>query len=182
MRLTLCAVAVAAALVVAGCGDDSSPSSSNDQAATTTPAQTTPELYKNTLPQPSGPGPHPGARIDQLVIRDLRVGSGPEIHSGDNGTFDFISTDWTTGRRVDQSWQRARPFETTIEHGVVIDGWWQGIPGMRVGGRRTIIVPPSLGFTSNAPAELTGATTYFDIVLLGVRPLQPAAMAAPRGG
>ena len=52
----------------------------------------------------------------------------------------------------DSSWRRRRPFETTIDKGVVIDGWWQAIPGMRVGGRRQILVPPALGFTQRGLA------------------------------
>lgn len=186
MRLKLSCAAIAVVLVLAGCGDDSSSSSGNgsDQASATTPARTTAgsELFDNTLPKPRGPGPHPGARVDQLIVRDVRVGEGEEIHAGDTGVFDFIGTNWVTGRPLDDSWGRRRPFETQIEKGVVIDGWWQGIPGMRVGGRRQIVVPPSLGFTQSLVAGLRGATTYFDVVLLDVRPLQPRGLQERAAG
>jgi peptidylprolyl isomerase len=179
MRLTLCAVAAAAALAVAGCGDDSG-SSGNDSAANTqAQTTTTPGLYENTLPKPRSPGPHPGARVERLIVRDLREGTGPALQAGDNGIFDFIGVNWVTGERLDDSWGRRRPFETEIERNVVIDGWWQGIPGMRVGGRRTLIVPPSLGFTQSLVPGLSGATTYFDVVLLGIRPQQPRGLTDP---
>ena len=62
----------------------------------------------------------------------------------------------------------------------MIDGWWQGIPGMRVGGRRQLIIPPSLGFTNNP--TLQGATTYFDIVLVQVNPARPAGLGGRHAG
>jgi peptidylprolyl isomerase len=189
MRLKLCCAAVAAALIVTGCGDDSTSSGNGDQtvAARNTPTRTTEILHHvNKLPRPENPGPHPGAKIDQLVVRDIRKGIGPAIQSGDTGLFDFIATDWVTGRPLDSSWRRRRVFETQIEKGVVIDGWWQGIPGMRVGGRRQITVPPALGFTQTLVPGLEKATTYFDVVLVEIRSQQPRAMTpatpAPAGG
>lgn len=180
MRLLLCCAAVALALVVGACGSDSDSSSNanGDQSTTSTPARTTPVReslhYITREAKPRSPGPHPGARIDQLVIRDIRRGVGPAIQSGDSGIFEFIATNYVTGRPLESSWHRRRPFETQIEKNVVIDGWWQGIPGMRVGGRRQIIVPPSLGFTQNP--ELAGETTYFDVVLVEIRPQAPVGL------
>jgi FKBP-type peptidyl-prolyl cis-trans isomerase len=177
MRVLLCCAAIAVAIVIAGCGSDSGSSTgaSTDQTTTssTTPGRTVLH-YITREPKPRSPGPHPGARVDRLIVRDIRKGQGPAIRAGDSGIFEFISTDWVTGRKVDEAWHRRRPFETQIEKGVVIDGWWQGIPGMRTGGRRQIIIPPSLGFTMNP--ELQNATTFFDVVLVEIRPLQPEAL------
>jgi hypothetical protein len=188
MRVLLCSAAVAVALAIGGCGSDSdSPSTSGggDQttAGVTTPAQRVLH-YITREAKPRNPGPHPGARVDHLIIRDVRRGVGPAIQAGDSGIFEFIATNWVTGRKLEESWHRRRPFETQVEHNVVIDGWWQGIPGMRVSGRRQLIIPPSLGFTTNP--TLAEATTFFDIVLVEIRPQRPAglgersAAAAPR--
>jgi len=181
MRVLLCSAAVVVALAVGGCGSDSSEPSSTSTSAgggqatngASAPTQTVLH-YITREPKPRGPGPHPGARVDRLIIRDVRVGRGPALQAGDNGIFDFIATNWVTGRKLDESWRRNRPFETHIEHNVVIDGWWQGIPGMRTGGRRQLIIPPSLGFTTNP--ELADATTFFDIVLIEIRPQRPAGL------
>jgi peptidylprolyl isomerase len=185
MRLLLCCAAIIAALVVGGCGDDSSPSADagDDRTAATTTRTAPPQeviFYVNKYPKPRNPGPHPGARINRLIIRDVRVGTGPEIHAGDSGIFEFIATNWVTGKPLESAWHKRRPFETQIEKNVVIDGWWQGIPGMRVGGRRQITVPPELGFTTSPVVGLPEATTYFDVVLNQVNPQQPSAMAPPR--
>lgn len=177
MRVLLCCAVVAVAIAIAGCGSDSGSSSTsagNDQTTTSSTPTKSVLHYITREAKPTNPGPHPGARVDRLIIRDIRKGQGPAIRSGDSGIFEFISTNWVTGRRLEESWHRKTPFETQIEHNVVIDGWWQGIPGMRVGGRRQIIIPPSLGFTTNP--ELQEATTFFDVVLVEIRPQEPAAL------
>jgi FKBP-type peptidyl-prolyl cis-trans isomerase len=185
MRLLLCAVAIAAALAVAGCGSDSGSSNTSDDqttsAATSTTRSSPTEVlhYITREAKPRSPGPHPGARVDHLIVRDVRRGVGPAIQAGDRGIFEFISTDWVTGKPIDESWHRKRPFETQIEQNVVIDGWWQGIPGMRVGGRRQIVIPPSLGFKTNP--ELVNATTFFDVVLVEIIPQRPAALGGTPG-
>lgn len=181
MRLKLCSAAIAAMLLVAGCGSGSSSKTSTHARSTGTTRSSGPVsyYYVNKYPKPRNPGPHPGARIDHLIVHDVRKGIGAEIQAGDTGTFEFIATNWVTGRAIESSWHRRRPFETQIEHNVVIDGWWQGIPGMRVGGRRQIIIPPSLGFTTNP--ELQNATTYFDVVLNNIRPQQPRALSGGGG-
>ncbi|HKG02530.1 MAG TPA: FKBP-type peptidyl-prolyl cis-trans isomerase [Conexibacter sp.] len=185
MRVLLCCAAIAVTLVIVGCGGDSNSSSDGDQAATsgTSTTQTAPAQrilhYITREAKPRNPGPHPGARVDQLIVRDIRKGVGPAIRAGDSGIFEFIATNWVTGRPLEESWHRRRPFETQVEKNVVIDGWWQGIPGMRVSGRRQIVIPPSLGFTTNP--ELQNATTFFDVVLVEIRPQQPRGLAPPSG-
>jgi hypothetical protein len=179
MRVLLCSAAIAVAIAIAGCGSDSSSSRTTGDSTT---AQRGQEVlhYIPREAKPRNPGPHPGARVDRLIVRDIRRGVGPPIQAGDNGIFEFISTNWVTGAPVDEAWRRSRPFETTIEKGVVIDGWWQGIPGMRVGGRRQIIVPPALGFTTNPIMQ--GATVFFDVVLVEIRPQQPAGVGGGAAG
>ncbi len=182
MRLTLCGAVIAVMLAVAGCGSGSGSRTSASSGATTestTPTQTVVH-YITREAKPRNPGPHPGARVERLIVKDVRRGTGPEIHVGDSGIFEFIATNWVTGRPIEESWHRRRPFESQIEHGVVIDGWWQGIPGMRVGGRRQIIIPPSLGFTTNP--TLQGATTFFDVVLVQVNPQRPPGLGGTTTG
>ena len=173
-RLMLCCLALT--LGVAGCGSsskktDTTAASSTPTQTTTTPAKAT--VAPNPYPKPK-PVAHPGAKIETLIVKDVVKGTGPEIYAGDTGQFDFIGSNYITGASLDGRWDDKRgPFETAVDHGVVIDGWWQGIPGMRVGGRRQIIVPPSLGFRNTGNRKVEGITSYFDVVLRGVRPAQP---------
>lgn len=175
MRALLCSAAAAVALVIAGCGSDSgSPSSSNGQTTGGSQRGRVVLHYITHEAKPRNPGPHPNASVNHLIVRDIRIGRGPAIRVGDSAIFEFIATNWITGEALEESWHRKRPFETQIEKNVVIDGWWQGVPGMRVGGRRQLIIPPSLGFTTNPFHQ--GDTTFFDIVLVEIRPQQPTGL------
>jgi FKBP-type peptidyl-prolyl cis-trans isomerase len=181
MRVLLCCAAIAVAIAIVGCGSDSgSPTSASTTRSSTTSGTTTVLHYVTREAKPRNPGPHPGARVDHLIVRDIRKGQGQAIQAGDSGIFEFIATNWITGRKLEESWHRKRPFETQIEHNVVIDGWWQGIPGMRTGGRRQIIIPPSLGFTTNP--TLQNATTFFDVVLVQINAQRPAGLQPPGQG
>jgi peptidylprolyl isomerase len=176
-RLALCCAA--ATFVAAGCGggDSNDSSSGNTPASAQTTAQATPpKPIENPFKRPPLPGPHPHANVTNLIIRDVVKGKGTRIEAGDKGIFDFIAENYKTGKPLDSAWKKKRPFEIAIDHGVVIDGWWQGIPGMRVGGRRVLIIPPSLGFTTNPNPKVANATTYFDVVLRAVIPQQPAGV------
>jgi peptidylprolyl isomerase len=184
-RLALCALAAAA--LIAGCGGSKSTSSTKASSTTakTTPTQTTPAAggaLPNTYSMPSPPPPHPGARINELIVKDIRKGTGQEIHAGDTAIVEFVLSDYNSGRMIDKSWGKKRPYEVRIEKNVVIEGWWQGVPGMRVGGRRVLIIPPSLGFTNNPNPRVAGKTTYFDIVLLGIVRARPGETPAQAGG
>lgn len=184
MRIVLCALAAAA--LIAGCGGSKAMTAKKAGSTTT---KTTAPIHYGSMPNPyrampSPPPPHPGARVEELIIKDIRKGTGEEIHAGDTAIVEFVLSDYNTGRVIDKSWGKARPYEVRIERNVVIEGWWQGVPGMRVGGRRVLIIPPALGFTNNPNPKVAGRTTYFDIVLLGIIRAQPGegAAAPPSGG
>jgi hypothetical protein len=186
-RTALCALAAAA--LIAGCGGSKSTSSTKAKAGSSTPAPTTTTaqsmpsgVIRNPFSKPfAPPPPHPGAKVEELVIKDVVKGTGPEIHAGDTAIVEFVLSDYNSGAQIDKSWGKARPYEVRIEKNVVIEGWWQGVPGMRVGGRRVLIIPPALGFASNPNPRVHGKTTYFDIVLLGVIPARPEGVGGAGG-
>ena len=106
---------------------------------------------------------------------DLTVGTGAEAVSGRTVSVNY--TGWlydpnapdNKGTQFDSSIGRG-PFSFTIGSGSVIRGWDQGVPGMRVGGRRRLVIPPALGYGSQGfpPVIPPNATLIFDIELLGV--------------
>lgn len=163
------------ALLFAACGDDDSSSKTSAAASTsastatrTTPADPVATAIRNPFRQPTATA-HPGARVDQLIIRDDTIGTGEEIQAGDTAIVDYYGALYSTGRKFDASWG-SRPLEIRIDSGGVIAGWWQGIPGMRVGGRRTLIIPPALGYGEQAQATIPANSTLFFVVdLLGIR-------------
>ena len=104
-----------------------------------------------------------------LEITDLAVGNGAEAVAGK--TVDVHYTGWLTdGTKFDSSLDRGQPFSFPLGGGRVIKGWDQGVAGMRVGGKRKLVIPPELGYGSRGAGGLIppGATLVFEVELLAV--------------
>ncbi|MFC8224245.1 FKBP-type peptidyl-prolyl cis-trans isomerase [Streptomyces sp. NPDC057287] len=106
----------------------------------------------------------------ELTIRDLVVGDGPEAQPGRVVQVHYVGVTFASGREFDSSWERDRPFKFAVGGGKVIKGWDRGVRGMKVGGRREIIVPPRLGYGKQSPSTLipAGSTLVFVVDLLTV--------------
>ena len=102
-----------------------------------------------------------------LEIMDLEVGDGPEAGGGATVTTHYVGVSWSTGRQFDSSWDRGQPLSFPLS--AVIAGWTQGIPGMKVGGRRLLVIPPDLGYgRAGAGADIgPNETLVFVIDLVG---------------
>lgn len=77
---------------------------------------------------------------------DLVTGTGAEATPGSNVTVQYVGISWSTGKQFDASWDSGRPFDFPLGQGSVIKGWDQGVAGMKVGGRRELVIPPDLGY------------------------------------
>lgn len=82
----------------------------------------------------------------ELVIEDLEVGDGNEAASGANVTVHYVGVSWSTGKQFDASWDRMEPFRFGLGQGQVIQGWDEGVQGMKIGGRRRLTIPPHMGY------------------------------------
>lgn len=115
-----------------------------------------------------------GAAPKQLVTKDVIVGKGAVAEYGDELTVDYVGALYSNGKVFDASWSHGGPKGVPLQFelgvGDVIKGWDQGIVGMRVGGRRELIIPPSLGYkAAGEPGVIPGnATLIFIVDLLGV--------------
>lgn len=107
---------------------------------------------------------------DQLQIEDLEVGTGDEAVAGQQVSVHY--TGWlTNGTKFDSSVDRGQPFEFPLGGGRVIQGWDQGVAGMKVGGKRRLTIPPHLAYgQGGAGGGLIppNATLVFEVELLGV--------------
>ena len=111
-----------------------------------------------------------GEPPDSLVAEDLTVGDGPEAVSGKNVMVHYVGVAWSTGQQFDASWDRGESFDFRLGAGQVIQGWDYGVAGMKVGGRRRLTIPPSLGYGSRGAGGVIkgGETLVFVVDLLGV--------------
>ncbi len=106
---------------------------------------------------------------DGLRIQDEATGSGKEVKSGDTVTVNYLGT-LANGTKFDSSYDRNAPFTTQIGVGQVIKGWDEGIIGMKVGGKRILVVPPDLGYGQQAAGSIPpNSTLIFEVELLGVK-------------
>jgi FKBP-type peptidyl-prolyl cis-trans isomerase len=106
---------------------------------------------------------------DGLQIQDLTVGTGQEVKSGDTVTVNYLGT-LADGTKFDSSYDRNQPFTTQIGVGQVIKGWDEGIVGMKVGGKRKLTIPPSLGYGDQATGSIPpNSTLVFEVELISAK-------------
>lgn len=111
---------------------------------------------------PDGPAP------TGLVVDDLVVGDGPEALPGGTVEVHYVGVEYDTGEEFDSSWNRNESIEFPLRG--LIQGWQEGIPGMKVGGRRKLTIPPEQAYgPAGSGHQLSGKTLIFVIDLLGIR-------------
>ena len=96
--------------------------------------------------------PPPGEPPTELVINDVVEGDGATAKKGDQLNVQYVGIDYATGEQFDASWDSGQPLPLQLGAGQVISGWDEGIEGMKVGGRRELIIPPDLGLRRSGPA------------------------------
>jgi FKBP-type peptidyl-prolyl cis-trans isomerase FkpA len=110
------------------------------------------------------------ADVTELKIHDIKVGKGKKAETGKKVSVHY--TGWLTdGKKFDSSRDSGKPFEFDLGAGRVIPGWDKGVVGMKVGGVRKLIIPPSMGYgTAGAGGVIPGnATLVFEVELLDVK-------------
>ena len=107
----------------------------------------------------------------QLEVEDLEPGEGEEATAGRVVEVHYVGASWSTRRQFDASWDRGETFKFGLGKGQVIPGWDQGVAGMRVGGRRRLVIPPQLGYGQRGvPGTIApGETLVFVVDLVDVR-------------
>ncbi len=174
-RLALGAATLGTAALLAGCGssgDSSTITVGNENAsanklvehvvAVTTPTSgplaTEPKITPPKTPAPS-----------TLQTKDLVVGTGTEAKTGASVTVNYVGALYSNGNVFDASWKRKEPFTFTLGKGQVIQGWDKGIVGMKVGGRRELIIPAELAYgkTGSPPKIPPNSPLIFIVDLLG---------------
>jgi peptidylprolyl isomerase len=98
-----------------------------------------------TLEKPEIDRPE-GAPPADLQTSDITVGDGQEAKTGDTVTVHYVGVSHSTGAEFDASWNRGEPLRFGLGRGQVIPGWDQGVAGMKVGGRRKLVIPPHLAY------------------------------------
>lgn len=106
---------------------------------------------------------------EELKIDDVVVGTGEAVKLGDTVSVHYVGT-FTDGKEFDSSRRRGVPFDFTVGRSQVIQGWEKGLVGMKVGGKRKLRIPPSLGYGTQDVRGIPGnSTLLFDLELVGIK-------------
>ena len=179
-------VALGAALLIAGCGSSGSTgtispgnenssdsalataTSSTPATATTPPAATVKTPASGPLSKEPTVTPPPGSAPTKLVTKEIITGTGPEAKAGQSVTVNYVGVLYKGGTVFDASWKRNETFPFVLGKGQVIPGWDQGVAGMKVGGRRELIIPAELayGAKGSPPPIPPNAALVFVVDLL----------------
>jgi peptidylprolyl isomerase len=111
-----------------------------------------------------------GAPPTSLDVKDLKTGTGAPAKSGDQVSVQYIGVLYDNGSKFDSSYDHGQPFSFKLGGGQVIPGWDQGVTGMKVGGRRELIIPPDLAYGAQGqpPTIPPNATLVFVIDLVSI--------------
>ena len=112
-----------------------------------------------------------GAPPKELEVKEIVEGTGAEAKAGDEVTVQYVGVGYESEKEFDSSWSRNEPFSFGLGAGQVIPGWDQGVEGMKVGGRRELIIPPELAYGEAGSPPVIGKneTLIFVIDLLAVK-------------
>ncbi|MBH5334049.1 FKBP-type peptidyl-prolyl cis-trans isomerase [Streptomyces pactum] len=118
-------------------------------------------------PEIDFPGGEPPAGLE---IKDIWEGDGAVAKAGDKVSVHYVGVSFSTGEEFDASWNRGGPLQFTLGVGQVIPGWDQGVQGMKVGGRRQLIIPPHLAYGDRGAGDKIkpGETLIFVCDLVAV--------------
>jgi peptidylprolyl isomerase len=121
-----------------------------------------------TKPEIEFPGPTPPP---DLVVEEVIVGDGAEATAGSTVSTHYVGVSWSSGEEFDSSWGRGGPLDFRVGVGQVIRGWDEGLLGMRVGGRRRLVIPPHLAYGERGAGRAIGPgeTLIFVVDLVDVR-------------
>jgi peptidylprolyl isomerase len=172
------ALCIALAIAVAGCGGGSDSStgsgestesvastSSTEASKESTESTKAGEKTKPTVTVPKGISPN------NFATKEVEEGTGATAKSGDEVTVQYVGVGYDSEEEFDSSWSRNEPLSFTLGAGKVIKGWEQGIEGMKVGGRRELLIPGNLAYGAEGSPPKIGPneTLIFMIDLLAVK-------------
>jgi peptidylprolyl isomerase len=156
MKGKLAGILAVSLVLLTGCGDKEVSATADNL-----PTVTTNQGEAPTIGAPSGTPP------TTLVTKDIIVGEGAEAQPTSTMTVHYTLMTWSNGALVESSWNSGSP--ATFPLANVIVGWQQGIPGMKVGGRRLLVIPPDIGYGASGSGPIgPNETLIFVVDAIGV--------------
>ncbi len=150
--------------LITGTGSTSSTSSTASTSTTASSGAATTPTTGPLSEEPKIPHGVGNTPPNHLVKVEVIKGTGAEAKQGSTVEVNYVGGLWKTGKEFDASWRRKEPFKFTIGGGEVIKGWEEAVVGMKVGGRRLIVIPPALGYGAKASGSIPANSTLTFII------------------
>jgi FKBP-type peptidyl-prolyl cis-trans isomerase len=166
---------LALAAFAAGCGskgasvsdintEPATPATSSDTSSEDSkPAKTVQPKVSGSLSSKPKISDASGDPPSKMIEKDIKVGSGKTAKSGDKVTVNYVGHNWSNNQEFDTSWGK-QAFSFTLGEGQVIAGWDEGVEGMKVGGRRLLIIPPDKGYGAQGQGSIPANETLIFVV------------------
>ena len=172
---TLAVIGGLVALIITLVGGSSNKSVASAQSTptptptTSSPAPAAPTSCAAISPNPPASGepkvpPVSGKPLPTLVVKDIKLGSGPAVKTGQTLTVNYVGVSCSTGKAFDASYPRKQPFSFPLGQGQVIKGWDEGLVGMKVGGQRELVIPAELGYGATGSGSIKPNETLIFVV------------------
>ncbi|HVC68821.1 MAG TPA: FKBP-type peptidyl-prolyl cis-trans isomerase [Acidimicrobiales bacterium] len=173
MKISALVAVATVAMAAAACGSSTSPPAGQAGSATTAPTTTTTSAAIAPVSTPTAAGTF-GTRPPAVTVptgppptvlesSDLITGTGAAAAKGDTITVQYVLVSYATDSVIQSSWD-SQPFSFPLGEGRVIPGWDKGVVGMKVGGRRELIIPPALAYGAQAQQGIPANSTLVFIV------------------
>lgn len=179
LRVIAAVAVVALALFATACGDDDEAADPTVSTTTTEPLEPCTEVYAAETAAPEGPDAIEGRgapemaacdpEVSELEVIDVVEGSGAEVAAGATVTAHYSGVSASTGEEFDSSWSRGEPASFPLDG--VIQGWSEGLVGMKEGGRRTLVIPAEMAYADSPPPGsgiAPGETLVFTVDMVAV--------------
>jgi peptidylprolyl isomerase len=177
IKLITLTVALMLGVGLVACGDDEEPADTGAAPAEQTPvpedtdpAELAQQISKDLDSRPQVPAPQ-GQPPADLVVEDVVKGKGRAAKPGATVSVQYVGVAWSTGQEFDASWNTGQPLNFPLGAGRVIQGWDQGVAGMRKGGRRLLVIPPLMAYgpAGQPPAIGPNETLVFVVDMVDPR-------------
>jgi peptidylprolyl isomerase len=163
LSIVLAAIVIGLISIVSIVGGDDNKDEKSSASSTSTTSKPPTTMPKPAIDVPTDPAP------TELETKDLKVGTGKTAKLGDTIEVNYVGATYADGKEFEASWDSNRTATFPLNEGGLIEGWVKGIPGMKVGGRRELVIPSAMAYGDNPSSGQPAGALIFIVDLVAIK-------------